>query len=169
MDKSLNDLVTETMNQLKIRARYLKRQQVNSSMQTTEIINESMLRIIKNSSTKVSNKKHFYFLVSASIKNVLIDQYRKSNAFKRQALKAADTFDDMRVVGPDGFHDLLELDDILSQLIKVDKLSGEIIKLKYFMGLNTNEISELLNSSPATISRKIKFARSFLKLHYSKQ
>ena len=55
------------------------------------------------------------------------------------------------------------------QLIKVDKLSGEIIKLKYFMGLNTNEISELLNSSPATISRKIKFARSFLKLHNSKQ
>jgi RNA polymerase sigma factor (sigma-70 family) len=57
---------------------------------------------------------------------------------------------------------VLDLDDALSSLAKIDSRKARVVELRYFGGLSVQETAEVLRVSPETVSRDWKMAKTWL-------
>ena len=67
-----------------------------------------------------------------------------------------------RNYSPERGADLVALDDSLEALAAVDPRKSKVVELKFFGGLKTEEIAEVLRVSPQTVLRDWKLAKSWL-------
>jgi RNA polymerase sigma factor (sigma-70 family) len=58
---------------------------------------------------------------------------------------------------------VIAVDDALRDLAALDPRKSEIVELRYFGGLNIEEIAEVLNISPTTVQRQWRIARAWLR------
>jgi RNA polymerase sigma factor (TIGR02999 family) len=58
--------------------------------------------------------------------------------------------------------DVVLLDDALTELAKRDPRKARIVELRFFGGLNLEEIAEVIEVSPVTVSREWAKARAWL-------
>ncbi|OIQ26491.1 ECF-type sigma factor [uncultured Vibrio sp.] len=128
------------------------------SNNTTALINEAYIRISQSTDSDIRNRKQFYLLVSKVIRQILVDQYRYFGALKRQSSDDPSKIKDIE--------NILELNQVVDSFSKKYPAQGEVIKLKYFLGLSVNEISELLFSSVSKIEKDISFSKSWIRLQY---
>lgn len=128
------------------------------SNNTTALLSEAYIRIRQSTDCDVRNRKQFYLLVSKVIRQLLVDQYRYFGAKKRQQSGLFDTQPD--------FDNIMELNQAVDSFSKKYPNQGEVIKLKYFLGLSVKEISELLFSSVSKIEKDISFSKSWIRLQY---
>jgi DNA-directed RNA polymerase specialized sigma24 family protein len=74
--------------------------------------------------------------------------------------------DDLQLAGAPGMDsavvDVLALDDALARLAQLDAVKAELVKLRYFAGLTSDQAAEVLGLSPATADRYWAFARAWL-------
>jgi RNA polymerase sigma factor (TIGR02999 family) len=59
--------------------------------------------------------------------------------------------------------DLSELDDALTRLAQVDERQARVVELRFFGGLTTQEVAEVLGASARTIAREWGMARAWLR------
>ena len=59
--------------------------------------------------------------------------------------------------------ELLALDEALERLSRIDERQGRIVELRFFGGLETREIEEVLGISRSTVDREWRTARAWLK------
>lgn len=145
----------------KIASGYLRREP-GSTLQPTALINEAYLRLIKEDHLTFENRKKFFALSARLMRQVLVDRARAVGAVKRGAdvvrvpLKEAVDF------VPGNGERYLALNDALERLAQVSPRKAQIIDLRYFAGLNLEETAEVLEISPATISREQRMAEAWL-------
>lgn len=164
---NLNELVDKCLSTLKKIARQQKSKQYHNTLQTTEIIHETYLRVIQMKQKKWPNEQEFLIHMASSIKQFLIDQHRKKMTQKRgTGLAPTQIQEDMiEYASPDGFSDWLSLDYSLKALKKHDSQAADLAMYKYFLGLSLAEISKIMQLSPRSVSRKWSYARSWLHLY----
>lgn len=128
---------------------------------TTELVNETWLRL-HGHRLAVESRAHFCNLAARAMRQVLIDRARRRNADKRgdglQAitLRAAD---DVRAEDP---FDVLALDQVMTELARVDEGLAEIAQLHLFGGFSIIEIAELSGTPERTAFRRWRTARMYL-------
>jgi RNA polymerase sigma factor (TIGR02999 family) len=98
------------------------------------------------------------------MRRILVDHARAVNADKRGGGSAKTEINQDHVVdiGAGRIVEFLALDQALTQLARVSARQAQVIELRYFAGLNLEEISSLLGVSPATISRDQRSAEAWL-------
>ncbi|SPE41086.1 RNA polymerase, sigma-24 subunit, ECF subfamily (fragment) [Candidatus Sulfopaludibacter sp. SbA3] len=57
---------------------------------------------------------------------------------------------------------MLELDEALKRLERIDPRQSRIVELRYFGGLTEEETAEVMNISPRTVKREWAVARAWL-------
>jgi len=144
-------------------ARYMSRERRDHTLQPTALIHEAYLRLVDQRHVDWKNRAQFVGLAAVMMRRVLVNHARDRAAAKRGGdvervtlSLAADAFD-----GPDDV-DLIALHEALDRLAALDERKSRIVELKFFGGLTTAEISEVLQLSPATIERDWSFARAWL-------
>jgi len=104
------------------------------------------------------------------MRRILVDHARSRNAAKRghgaplqslDALQEAGTELPERA-GPDLLLDILQLDEALQRLARLDERQGRVVELRFFGGLSVEETAEALQVSPATVKREWSTARAWL-------
>ena len=70
--------------------------------------------------------------------------------------------DDVALVSPEKSKEIIELHEALERLAALDARKAEVVELKYFGGLNYDEIAEVLKISAITVRRDWEFARTWL-------
>ncbi len=161
--QEFDQLVEETLEMLKRIARKHKRSHNHNTLQTTEIVHETYLRVIQKQLNRWPDQKEFLMHMAMNIKQFLLDQYRKKVAAKRNHGEKPAVFEDeVYLAVPDGHSNWQELEDNLEQLNEIDPEAVELVMLRYFIGYNLDEASAALNISASTASRKWAFARSWL-------
>jgi len=146
----------------KIAQHYMANERAGHILQTTALVNEALIRLTRESMS-FENRKHFYGIVARRMRQVLCDYAKEQSAAKRGAgAKQVD----LGVVIEERLEkskELLMLEQALIKLGHIDERKVTIIECRFFIGLNYDEIAELLGTSATTVQREWRFARSWLK------
>ena len=152
LDK-LMPLVEEELK--KIARNYMRKERPGHILQTTALVNEALIRLIREN-VSWENRKQFYGFMAKRMRQVLIDYARR-----RPVAEYVDV-DDVAV--PDEkSKELIMLDEALTKLAKIDERKVIIIECWFFIGLTLGEIAELLGIAQSTVERDLRFAKSWLK------
>ena len=148
----------------KIADAFIRRERSGHTLQPTALVHEAWLRLMKQDQPSFDHRKQFYALAAQMMRRILVDHARAVNADKRGGGSTKTELDQNHVVdiGAGRIVEFLALDQALTQLARVSARQAQVIELRYFAGLNLEEISSLLGVSPATISRDQRSAEAWL-------
>jgi RNA polymerase sigma-70 factor (ECF subfamily) len=145
----------------KIADAYLRRERTDHTLQPTALVHEAWLRLARQDPAAFDHRKRFYALAAQVMRRILVDHARAVNADKRGGgLKT--TLDDAMAVQHERTVELIALDEALDRLAELSPRQAEIVQLRYFAGLNVEEMAEVLGISASTVSRDQKTAEAWL-------
>jgi RNA polymerase sigma factor (TIGR02999 family) len=159
-DKAFDELlplVYEELRQLAARHR-----RGGETLRPTALVHEAYMHL-KGHEGHFENRIHFFAAAATTMRRLLIDHARAKGRLKRGGGAVQVELDEELIPGKDAVTELLALDRALERLSGLDPRKARIVELRYFGGLNYDEIAAALKSSPATVGRDLRFARAWLK------
>ena len=141
---------------------YLRRERKGHTLQTTALINEAYLRLVDQKRVHWANRSHFFAISAQIMRRILIDHARRYDYAKRGGGAPRISLDEAAVVAKERARELLMLDEALNGLAKIDPRRGRVVELRYFGGLNNEEIAAVLKISENTVTRDWNMARAWL-------
>jgi RNA polymerase sigma factor (TIGR02999 family) len=163
-EKALGVLVPLVYQELRRLAHHhLKSERADHTLQSTALVNEAFLRLNGADPIRLQNRGHFIAIASRAMRQILVDYARNRGARKRDG-GCRVTIEDLGEL-PSGDENvpIVALDQALEALSKVDSRQGQIVEMKFFGGLSTQEIADVLDISLATVERKWATARIWLR------
>ena len=146
----------------RLAALYLLRERHDHTLQPTALVHEAYLRLVDQRQVNWRNRAQFVGLAAVMMRRILVNYARDRAAGKRGGDLQKVPLSDADEPGRPQDVDVIVLHDALDQLSAIDPRKSRIVELKFFGGLTTNEIAEVLQLSPATIERDWSFARAWL-------
>jgi RNA polymerase sigma factor (TIGR02999 family) len=141
--------------------RELQVERAQHSIQSTALVHEAFLRLIGARPADLQDRAHFLAVASRAMRQILVDLARGRNAEKRDwGLRVE--YADVPSLPVKRDADLFALDDALSDLSRIDERQAQIVEMRFFGGLSSPEISEVLGVSRATVDRDWATARVWL-------
>ncbi len=141
---------------------YLRRERPDHTLQSAALVNEAYLRLVDQNQTRWQNKAHFYGIAAQMMRRVLADHARGHNAAKRGAGMPELELNEAMAQAQSKSVDLLDLEEALQKLEKLDAQQGKIVELRFFSGLSIEDTANVLGISPATVKRDWAAARAWL-------
>jgi RNA polymerase sigma factor (TIGR02999 family) len=99
------------------------------------------------------------------MRRILVDRARGKRSCKRGGGQARAELDEARLVAPEVGDDLLALDEALECLAGEDPQAAELVQLRFFAGLTSQQAAQALGLSTRTAERIWHYARAFLLKH----
>jgi len=148
---------------LRLAGAMLARRGPDVSLQASELVHEAYLRLLDQRRSTWRNRQHFFSIAGRLLRRILVDHLRERNALKRGGGRALITLHE-EVAPPENSWsvDVLALDRALKRLVIVDDLAAEIVELRFFSGLELNEVADHLEVGRSTVVRRWRFARAWL-------
>jgi RNA polymerase sigma factor (TIGR02999 family) len=142
--------------------RYLRAERKGHTLQSTALVHEAYMKMVGYAGPEWENRAHFYGVAARIMRQILIDHARKHQSGKRGAGKQNVSLNEAVVFSKERAADLVALDDALEGLTALDPLKSRIIELRYFGGLNIEEIAEVERLSVSTVRRHMRMAEAWL-------
>ncbi len=146
--------------------RRLAQRQLNrlrgGTLQTTEVVHEAYLRLCDRTPLGVSDRVHFYAISARAMRQVLIDRFRSRRAAKRGGNERPISLEEGQVPVEDRGQTLLDLDEALERLAKLNPRLARVVELKFFGGMTGEEIGTVLEVSPRTVRSDWRKAKAWL-------
>jgi len=169
-DKARDELMFLVYHELRRLARgYLRRERNGHTLQPTALIHEAFIRLIDQSRVTWKNRAHFYGISARLMRQILINHAEAHRAAKRGGSGTRVSLDQVDVIASKRGIDLLALGDALDDLKRLDPPQGRIVELRYFGGLEIDEVAEVLGISSATVKREWSTARAWLRRELSRR
>lgn len=146
----------------RIASREMRREHQGRTLQTTALVHEAYLRLLRDTTLSFENRAHFLAIAARAMRRVLIDRARARNARKRGGQDVRVPIDDERMAAPDQGVDVEDLDRALERLKGVSPRASRVVELRFFGGLSVEETAAALDVSPATVKREWALARAWL-------
>jgi RNA polymerase sigma factor (TIGR02999 family) len=161
-EKALTELLPHVYTELRRVARFhLQQERPGHTLQSTALVHEAYLRLLGSEPPELRNRPHFIAIASRLIRQILVDYARERRAAKRDGgCRVAVEYLDALPVSGDA--ELVALDDSLNDLYRTDERAAKIVDMKFFGGLSTPEVAEVLGLSRATVDRDWATARAWL-------
>jgi len=133
------------------------------TMSKTDLVHEAYLKLTAcPPDIEWKNRGHFYGIAARCMRSILIDYVRKKTAEKRGGNRQAITYIDQFVAEREDTEILLEIDNALKKLDKLNDRLVRVVELRYFLGLNIPETANILDISVSTVKRDWAKARGWL-------
>lgn len=160
-ERALDQLTPLLYRELrKLAAGYLRNEQWGYSLQPTSLVHEAYLRLANQRNSSIENRAYFFAIAARIMRQVLVDHARRRKAAKRGNVKVA--LEMAANLPHEQGADLLALNRALDTLENFDQRKCKAIELKYFGGLSTGEIAEVLSVSDVTVRRDLRIAEAWL-------
>ena len=142
--------------------RYMSRERSDHLLQTSALINEAYVRLVDQKNVQWANRSHFFAISAQIMRRILIDHARRHGYAKRGGGAQQVSLEEAATVTPDQSHELIRLDEALKSLAEMDPRRSQVVELRYFGGLNNEEIAGVLQVSENTVTRDWNMARAWL-------
>jgi RNA polymerase sigma factor (TIGR02999 family) len=132
-------------------------------LDTTSLVHESYLRLVQLDQLRIQDRSHFLAYAARVMRSVIVDLVRESKAERRgggQVLVTLDT--DASAATPAGDNEILAVHEALEELAAVDPRLVRVVEMRFFGGLEMDEIAAALDVGKRTVERDWEKARSFL-------
>jgi RNA polymerase sigma factor (TIGR02999 family) len=142
--------------------RYMRREHAGHTLRTSALVNEAYLRLIDARGVHWQNRTHFFAVSAQIMRRILVVFARAKQNLKRGTGARQVTLDEALIVSSERGSDLLALDEALETLALLDPRQSRVVELRYFGGLNEEEVAEVLKVSPRTVRHDWSMARGWL-------
>lgn len=146
----------------RIAARQMRGESGSHTLQITALVNEAYLRLAQARSLNWQNRAHFFAVASRVMRHILVDMARRRKRERRGGGAEPLSLEEELIFSPERAAQILALDDALTDLAKMDERKSRVVEMRFFAGLDVNEIAEVLKISPDTVTREWKRARAWL-------
>jgi RNA polymerase sigma factor (TIGR02999 family) len=154
------ELAPLVYHELKRLARaYMRKERAGHILQPTALVHETYLRLARQESTQWSSRVHFYGVAGLLMRRILVDHARRRQVEER--ILTVTSFESPGAVDGAAI-DVQALDEALERLARIDARQCRVVELRYFAGMSTEEVAELLNVSAKTVKRDWATARAWL-------
>jgi RNA polymerase sigma-70 factor, ECF subfamily len=142
--------------------RYMSRERKDHTLQTTALINEAYVRLVDQKNVNWANRSHFFAISAQIMRRILIDHARRHAYAKRGGGAQQVSLEEVAAIVPNQGRELVRLDEALKTLAERDPRRSQVVELRYFGGLNNEEIAGVLHVSENTVTRDWNMARAWL-------
>ena len=143
-------------------AAYLRRERAGHSLQPTALVHEAFIRLIDSSGIKATDRRHFFAIAANTMRRVLVEHARTRGAAKRGGGQQRVTLTGIQDAKPDADFEVVALDEALKKLAALDERQARIVELRFFGGLEVEEVAHLLGVSKRTVEGDWTLARAWL-------
>jgi RNA polymerase sigma-70 factor, ECF subfamily len=141
---------------------YMAAERPNHPLQTTALINEAYIRLIRWKDVRWQNRAHFFGVSARLMRRILVDAARARRGPKRRGNFSDASLNEACVFRPEKSPDVLALDEALTKLAELDPRKSQIVELRFFGGLNEVETGLVLGISERTVRKDWKLAKAWL-------
>jgi RNA polymerase sigma factor (TIGR02999 family) len=144
---------------------FLRRERADHTLQPTALVHEAYLRMVGQNRVTWQGRAHFFSIAAKMMRRILVDSSRRKLQYKRggDVEILAITSDEIRGSGtPLSATDLLVIHEALERLAERDRRMVQVVELRFFAGLNNEEIAKVLQISEPTVKRSWAVARAWL-------
>lgn len=161
--EALDKLMPLVYSELKRLARqYLNKERPGHTLQTTDLIHETYLKLVNQNRVQWQNRAHFFGVSAQLMRRILVDGARRRKRSKRGGDVRQISLDEGLIVSTDPPLDLVAFDKALTRLADVDPRKAQTVELRFFGGLSVEETAEFLKVSNITVMRDCKMAKAWL-------
>jgi RNA polymerase sigma factor (TIGR02999 family) len=143
----------------------MKQERPGQTLQATALVHEAWLRLMGPDGSRAAgwqNRRHFFGAAAEAMRRILIEQARRKGRVRHGGERRRVELEPSGIAVEGPREDILALDEALAQLEREDPKKAELVKLRYFAGLDEAEAAEALGISRATASRWWTFSRAWL-------
>ncbi len=141
----------------------LANEKAGQTLQPTALVHEAWLKIAGNGSEHFANRRHFFKAAATAMRQILIDNARRKQRLKHGANQVGDELHESRIAVAVPSEELLAVHEALEGLAAEEPLAGELVKLRYFVGLTMEEAADVMGLALRKTERLWAFARAWLR------
>ncbi len=134
------------------------------TLQPTALVHEAWISLHGADGAKFQNRAHFFAAAAEAMRRILVDSARRKRSLKRGAAPLREELQEEHWVQDLRSDELLAVDEALDLLSVEDPTSAELVKLRYFVGMNMADAASALNLPLRTAERIWTFARAWLRI-----
>jgi RNA polymerase sigma factor (TIGR02999 family) len=134
-----------------------------ATLQTTALVHELYLRVVKNPDLAFAENAQFFAYAARAMRHLLLDRARdrlRRSDGQRWITATLDPDDPRLIV--DSADEAIAMEDALVRLEGVDARAARVVELRYFAGLSLEQTADVLGLARTTIDRDWRYARAFL-------
>ena len=146
----------------KLAAIKMAQQPDGQTLQATALVHEAWLRLVDGPNRQYASRRHFFSAAAQAMRHLLIERARRKLRERHGGVLQRVDVADVEIAAPTDDERLLHINTALDELALLAPEKAEIVKLRFFVGLDEKEIAELLNLSPRTVERYWSYAKAWL-------
>jgi len=156
-------LVYEELRRLA--AKKMSRESPSHTLQPTALVHEAYIRLVGPEAQSWQGRTHFFTAAAEAMRRILIDKARRKKAMKHGGGHKRINLDHVFLLHDEEYlDDVIALDEALEKLSAKDRLKADLVKLRYFAGLPSNQAAKLLGISHNTADKYWAYARAWLRV-----
>lgn len=157
------ELLEVVYEQLRSLARAsMQKEASGSTLQPTALVHEAWLRVLGRGRDEFENRRHFFASAAIAMRRILVDAARRRKAKKRGGTREHVDLEQVDLVIEPPDDRVIAVDEAVRALELTDPRKGEIVNLRYFVGLTAQETAAALGISISTLEREWRFIRAYL-------
>jgi RNA polymerase sigma factor (TIGR02999 family) len=149
-------------------AQKLAHEKPGQTLQATALVHEAYIRLVGAEDQKWDGRGHFFAAAAEAMRRILINCARRKKQLKHGGGLRRLNLDDAVVVSQEASDEILALDAALSKLAQRDRQKAELVKLRFFSGLTTEQAANVLGISRTTAKRAWAYSRAWLQREIQK-
>ncbi len=143
--------------------RYLQKERRGHTLQTTALVHEAYLKLIKQKNVSWESRSHFFAVAATMMRRILIDYAKTKHRVRRGGARSDLPLENALTISvSETDFDLLALDEALNRLTEKEAHLAKIVELRFFSGLDVVETAEVLGISESTVKRDWQMAKAWL-------
>lgn len=146
----------------KLAAAKMAQQPDGQTLQATALVHEAWLRLADGANRQYASRRHFFSAAAQAMRHLLIERARRKLRERHGGELQRVDFDDVNITALTDDERLVQINAALEELAVLAPDKAEVVKLRFFAGLDEKEIAELLNLSPRTVERYWSYAKAWL-------
>ena len=147
----------------KLAAAKLAHEKPGQTLQATALVHEAYLRLVGGEQSQPwDSRGHFFAAAAEAMRRLIVESARRKQSLKRGEGLVRQPFDELEIAAPESRYDVLALNDALDELAATDAQAAELVKLRFFAGLTSEQAAAALGVSARTADRIWGYARSYL-------
>ena len=162
--KAAEELLPMVYEELRrLAAQRMAKEAAGHTLQPTALVHEAWMRLGSSEAPSFQNRTHFFGAAAEAMRRILIEHARRKLAVKRGAGAELVDLDELEIACPAAEDDqLLAVNDALEKLCAISPREGELVKLRYFVGMTFAEAASVLGIAVPTAKQWWTFARAWL-------
>ena len=162
--KAADELLPLVYQELRsVAAAKMAREQPGQTLQATALVHEAWMRLAKGKAQHWDNRRHFFAAAAEAMRRILIERARRKQAKREAGVASYDELPESRIVVQASSEDLLSIHEALNTLAEEEPDCAELVKLRYFVGMNMAQAAEAMGKSLRATERLWTFAKTWMR------